>query len=98
MIELAHVIFDQHRQIMRPAHQVGGLARPLQTAGIDRVNGLAAELGGDLFCLADAYLVQAAIRGTLAAALKIPVRSPMAKQDDLHRCNTGVKFLPERRN
>jgi hypothetical protein len=48
------------------------------------MNGFVGELSGDLLGLAEAHFVESAITQTLAAALKVPIRSPMAKQDDLH--------------
>jgi len=44
MVELTYVILDHDRKIVRPAHQLRGLARPLKTARINSMNGFVAEL------------------------------------------------------
>ena len=63
---------------MRVADALGGLARALKIAGIDRVNPFVAQPLGNLFGLADADFTQVAIARALAAALKIPVRRAVA--------------------
>jgi len=87
VIQLAHSVLDQHRQIMRSADALGGLPRALKTAGIDGADSFVAQPLGSLFGLADADVTEVAIARALAAALKIPVRRAVAHQDDLHfRC------------
>ena len=98
VVELTYIILDHHLKVVRPAHQLGGLTRPLKTARINSMNGFVAELGCDLLSLAEAYFGKPAITRTLAAALKVPIRCPMAKQNDLHQHRSAIRFLQEARD
>src|SRR5918999_971202 len=51
MIELAHIVRNDYRQIKRVADELGGFARAPETAGIDRVNFFVAQQRSDLFGL-----------------------------------------------
>ena len=84
VVELTYVILDDHRKVVRPAHQLRGLSRSFKAARIDSMDGFVAELYCDLLGLAVAYFGEAAIARTLTAALKVPIRRPMANQNDLH--------------
>jgi hypothetical protein len=62
------------------------------------MDGFIAELSGDLLGLAQADFGEPAITRALAAALKVPIRGPMAKQNDLHQHKGAIRFLQEARN
>jgi hypothetical protein len=62
------------------------------------MNGFVAELNGDLLGLAETHFREPAITRSLTAALKVPIRGPMAKQNDLHQHRVAIRFLPEARN
>ena len=57
MIEFADIVFNYHRKVMRPAHQLRGLARPLKAARIDRINSFVTELSCYLLRLANTHFV-----------------------------------------
>lgn len=69
MIELAKFFRDPHRQGMRLADQLGGLACAPEIAGINRMDFLVAEQHGDLLGLANTDFAEVTIRRSLAAAL-----------------------------
>lgn len=85
MIEFANVVLNQYWEIVGAANHLSGVTRALKAARINCMNGLTAQMAGDLLRLTNANLAQSAIAGTLAPSLKVPIRSSVAKQNDLHR-------------
>ena len=93
MIELAKFFLDQHRQLMRLADELGGLARTPEIAGLNGVDFVVAEERGDLLGLTNAGFAEMAIGRSLAAALQIPVGRAVAHEDDLHSQILGSERL-----
>jgi len=69
VIEFANGFLDLHRQAVRLTDQLGGLARPAQIAGVNRLDVLAAEQRGDLFGLPHSDIAEFQVGGALTAPL-----------------------------
>src|ERR1041384_2125173 len=73
VIELTHIFFDEHGQIVRLANILGGLQSASKVTRIDRVNFLGTQQRGKLLGLTNADFAQVPITGALTTSLEIPI-------------------------
>ena len=77
VMELPHIFFDEHRQIVRLANILGGLQGAAKVTRIDRVNFLGTQPRSKLLGLTNADFTQVPITGALTTSLEIPIGGPM---------------------
>jgi hypothetical protein len=77
---LAQVGVEHGRQPESSADDLGGLAGTRKIAGVDRLELLAAELFGELLCLAPTVVAQRPVGVALKAPLGVPVGLAVANE------------------